>query len=59
MLLVTQIIMVIARMVAGAEFPGFWWFLSSFTATVLWHPLTHALLLPQFQPEDKDVHRPI
>ncbi|MBK7684874.1 MAG: rod shape-determining protein MreD [Rhodocyclaceae bacterium] len=59
MLLATQLIMVIARMLAGAEFPGLWWFLSSFTATALWHPLTHVLLLPQFQPEDKDVHRPI
>lgn len=59
MLLVTQVIMVVARMVAGAEFPGLLWFLSSVTATALWHPLTHVLLLPQFQPEDKDVHRPI
>ena len=59
MLLATQLVMVLARMVAGAEFPGLLWFLSSFTATALWHPLTHILLLPQFQPEDKDVHRPI
>ena len=59
MLLATQVVMVVARMVAGAEFPGLLWFLSSFTATALWHPLTHILLLPQFQPEDKDVHRPI
>ena len=59
MLLVTQLVMVAARMTGGAEFPGVLWFLSSFTATALWHPLTHILLLPQFQPEDKDVHRPI
>jgi rod shape-determining protein MreD len=59
MLLATQVVMVIARMVAGAEFPGLLWFLSSFTAAALWHPLTHVLLLPQFQPVDKDVHRPI
>ena len=35
------------------------WFLSSITATLLWHPITYVLLTPQFQPEDKDVHRPI
>jgi len=43
----------------GAEFPGVLWFLSSFTAALLWHPVTYLLLMPQFRPEDKDVHRPI
>jgi rod shape-determining protein MreD len=35
------------------------WFLSSITATLLWTPVTYLLLMPQFRPEDKDVHRPI
>lgn len=59
LLLAGQLVMMLTRLVVGAEFPGILWFLSSFTATALWHPLTHVLLLPQFQPEDKDVHRPI
>lgn len=59
MLLGTQLVMLVTRMVAGAEFPGVLWFLSSVTATLLWHPITYVLLTPQFQPEDKDVHRPI
>lgn len=59
MLLGTQLVMLVTRMVAGAEFPGVLWFLSSVSATLLWHPITYVLLTPQFQPEDKDVHRPI
>ena len=59
MLLGMQLTMLIARMVGGAEFPGILWFLSSVTAALLWHPVTYLLLIPQFSPEDKDVHRPI
>lgn len=59
LLLGAQLIMLCARMVGGAEFPGMVWFISSFTAALLWHPLTYLLLAPQFQPEEKDVHRPI
>jgi rod shape-determining protein MreD len=59
LLLGMQLVMLVTRMIAGAEFPGVLWFLSSFTATLLWHPITYVLLTPQFQPEDKDVHRPI
>lgn len=59
MLLGMQLVMLVTRMVAGAEFPGLTWFLSSLTATLLWTPVTYLLLAPQFQPEDKDVHRPI
>lgn len=59
MLLGTQIVMLAARMVGGAEFPGLLWFLSSFLATALWHPLTYLLLLPQYRPVDRDDNRPI
>jgi rod shape-determining protein MreD len=55
----TQLVMMVTRMLGGAEFPGVLWFLSSFTAALLWHPVTYLLLIPQFRPEDKDVHRPI
>lgn len=57
--LATQLVMMLARMVGGADFPGLLWFLSSFTATLLWHPITFVLLAPQFMPTEKDSDRPI
>jgi len=59
LLLLAQIIMVLVRLVAGAEFPGWWYFLSSFSSVALWIPLHFLLLLPQFQPVDRDDNRPI
>jgi rod shape-determining protein MreD len=59
MLLVAQIIMVIARSMGGGEFPGILYFLSSFVAAGLWYPLTYVLLLPQYQPVERDENRPI
>lgn len=54
-----QLAMLAARLLGGAEFPGILWFVSSFSAALLWHPVTYLLLIPQFSPDDKDVHRPI
>jgi rod shape-determining protein MreD len=59
LLLATQIVMVVARLVGGAEFPGWGYFLGSFTGALLWFPLTFVLLLPQYQPVEKDENRPI
>ncbi|MCK9259022.1 MAG: rod shape-determining protein MreD [Azoarcus sp.] len=59
MLLVSQALMVAVRLIAGAEFPGWSYFLSSFTGVLLWWPLTYLLLLPQYQPADRDDNRPI
>ena len=59
MLLGSQLIMLIIRLISGAEFPGFSWFLSSIFAVLLWHPLTYLLLLPQFRPVERDDNRPI
>ncbi|THF62105.1 rod shape-determining protein MreD [Pseudothauera rhizosphaerae] len=59
LLLIGQMLMVLVRLVAGAEFPGWWYFLSSFSGAVLWVPLTFLLLLPQYQPVERDEHRPI
>jgi rod shape-determining protein MreD len=59
MLLGTQVVMVLVRMVTGAEFPGVLYFLSSFVAVLLWHPLNYLLLLPQFRPSERDDNRPI
>jgi rod shape-determining protein MreD len=51
--------MVVARLMGGAEFPGLLFFLSSFVAAALWHPLTYLLLLPQYRPVERDDNRPI
>lgn len=59
MLLATQVVMVVTRLVVGAEFPGWSYFLGSFTGALLWFPLTFILLLPQYQPIEKDENRPI
>lgn len=59
LLLFSQVIMVAVRMVAGAEFPGWLYFLSSFVGMLLWAPLSFLLLLPQYQPTERDDNRPI
>ncbi len=59
LLLGTQLVMFVARMMGGGEYPGITYFISSFTATLLWYPLTYLLLLPQYRPLEKDVNRPI
>lgn len=59
MLFVAQLVMVVARLMGGAEFPGLLYFLSSFVAAALWHPLTYLLLLPQYRPVERDENRPI
>lgn len=59
MLLGTQIVMVVARLLGGGEFPGWSFFISSVVAAALWHPLTHVLLLPQYRPVERDENRPI
>ncbi|MCL2644218.1 MAG: rod shape-determining protein MreD [Betaproteobacteria bacterium] len=59
MLLVAQALMVGVRMFAGENFPEWDHFLSSIVGAALWLPLTYLLLLPQFQPIDRDENRPI
>ncbi|MDP2811136.1 MAG: rod shape-determining protein MreD [Rhodocyclaceae bacterium] len=59
LLLGMQLVMLAARLAGGADFPGLSWFLGSFSAAVLWTPLTYLLLLPQFQPIERDDNRPI
>lgn len=59
LLLTTQLVMVAVRLIGGADFPGWGHFLSAFTATLLWYPLNFLLLLPQYQPAEKDENRPI
>lgn len=59
MLATAQLIMVLARMSGGGEFPGLAYFAASFVAAALWHPLTYLLLLPQYRPVERDDNRPI
>ncbi|AVR87090.1 rod shape-determining protein MreD [Thauera aromatica] len=59
LLLLSQALMMGVRLLAGAEFPGWSYFLSSFSAAVLWTPLSFLLLLPQYQPVERDDNRPI
>jgi rod shape-determining protein MreD len=59
MLLGSQLVMLVVRLISGGEFPGFSWFLSSIFSALLWHPLTYLLLLPQFRPVERDDNRPI
>ena len=59
MLIVAQVIMLAVRMLAGADFPGWDYFLSSFSGALVWVPLGFLLLLPQYQPVDRDENRPI
>ena len=59
LLLGAQLVMLLIRLVVGAEFPGVLYFLSSFVATLLWHPLNYVLLLPQYRAAEHDDNRPI
>ena len=59
LLLLGQAIMVAVRLIGGAEFPGWWYFLSSFVGVLLWLPLSVLLLLPQYQPVGRDENRPL
>lgn len=59
LLLGVQVVMLTVRMLGGADFPGVLYFLSSLVATALWHPLTYLLLIPQYQPVERDENRPI
>jgi rod shape-determining protein MreD len=59
LLLATQLVMLVARMMGGGDFPGFSYFLASFIAAALWHPLTFLLLLPQYRSRERDETRPI
>jgi len=59
LLLATQVLTLLIRMVTGASFPGWSYFASSFICAALWPALSFMLLLPQRQAEMKDENRPI
>lgn len=59
LLLATQLIQAAFRLMMGAEFPGWGYFVGPLIATLLWIPATFVLLLPQYQPVERDDNRPI
>jgi len=46
-------------MATGAAFPGFGYLIGPLVAALLWVPATYVLLLPQYQPVERDENRPI
>jgi rod shape-determining protein MreD len=59
LLLIVQLVQFAVRFMPGADFPGLSYFVGPFFGALLWLPLTFALLLPQYQPVDRDANRPI
>lgn len=59
MLMACQFIQLVMRMLAGADFPGWGYFIGPLVATALWLPATFILLLPQYQPVERDENRPL
>jgi rod shape-determining protein MreD len=59
LLLMVQLVQFAVRAVPGIDLPGLSYFLGPFVGALLWWPLTFILLLPQYQPLDRDANRPI
>jgi rod shape-determining protein MreD len=54
LMLMNDLIVLGVRLTAGADFPGFQYFIGSFTAGALWLPLGELLRLPQRPRSDPD-----
>jgi len=59
LLLLTQVIQLLVRLLVGADFPGWSYFIGPFVAALLWVPATFVLLLPQYRPVEQNPDRPI
>ncbi len=57
--LLAQVTTLIIRMVLGAEFPGWVYFVPSLAAAALWAPTEWLLLAPQRRPVERDETRPL
>ena len=58
-LLASQLIQLVMRLLAGGEFPGWSYLISPLVAAIIWVPITFLLLLPQYQPVERDDNRPL
>ncbi len=54
LLLFTDLVLLLVRALAGAEFPGYAYFVGSLVGAALWPPLAHVLVLPQRPRPDPD-----
>ncbi len=59
LLLGSQVLQLLMRLVAGADFPGWGYLIGPLIAALLWIPGTFLLLLPQYQPVERDENRPL
>jgi len=59
LMLVTQIVQLLVRMIVGGRFPGWLYFAESLTTAVLWPFISAILLAPQRRAVDRDETRPI
>ena len=58
-LLLVQLVQYGVRAVPGVVLPGLAYFIGPLLGLLLWWPLNFILLLPQYQPLDRDANRPI
>lgn len=54
LLLFTDLVVLLVRALSGADFPGYLYFLGSFSGAALWPVMTHLLKLPQRPRSDPD-----
>jgi rod shape-determining protein MreD len=59
LLIGAQAVQMLMRMVAGGDFPGWGYLIGPLIAALLWIPGTFLLLLPQYQPVERDANRPL
>jgi rod shape-determining protein MreD len=57
--LIAQVSTLVVRLAVGAKMPGWWYFLESFVAILLWPLVERMLLAPQRRAVARDVTRPI
>jgi rod shape-determining protein MreD len=59
LLLVTQLVQLLVRLIVSGKFPGWFYFLESFSTALLWPVVSALLLAPQRRAIDRDETRPI
>ncbi len=54
-----HLVLLVAGLLAGGMFPGWWWLLAAPLEALLWPLATTVLLAPQRRPPDPDQNRPL